>query len=298
LTASAASTSQIDLAWTASSDNVGVTGYRVERCQGAGCSNFVQVATPAGTTYGDTGLAASTSYSYRVRGTDAAGNLSPYSNTASATTHSAQVSGLVAAYSFDAGSGTEATDVSDSGNTGAISGASWSAQGKFGNALSFDGLDDWVTVNDAASLDLSTGMTLEAWVFPTAPGGWRTAILKEQPGHLAYAMYANTDSDQPSGEIYTTGSNAIRGPASLPLNAWTHIAVTYDGAVLALYVNGTLAGSQTVSGSVVNSAEPLRIGGNGVWGEFFQGLIDEVRIYNRPLTAAEIQADMGTPVGF
>src|SRR5713226_3532998 len=86
LVATAASGAQINLSWTASTDNVGVTGYRVERCQGAGCSTFVQIATPTGTTYGNTGLAAGTPYSYRVRATDAAGNLSDYSNTASATT--------------------------------------------------------------------------------------------------------------------------------------------------------------------------------------------------------------------
>jgi chitodextrinase len=86
LTATAASSTQINLAWTASTDNVGVTGYKVERCQSAGCSNFTQIAAPAGTTFNDTGLAASTSYSYRVRATDAAGNLSGFSNTATAST--------------------------------------------------------------------------------------------------------------------------------------------------------------------------------------------------------------------
>ena len=86
LTATAASTTQINLTWTASTDNVGVTGYKVERCSGAGCVNFAQIATPAGTTFSDTGLTASTSYSYRVRANDAAGNNSAYSNTASATT--------------------------------------------------------------------------------------------------------------------------------------------------------------------------------------------------------------------
>jgi chitodextrinase len=86
LTAIAASTAQINLSWTASTDNVGVTGYRVERCQGGGCSNFAQIATSTGTTFNDSGLLASTAYSYRVRATDAAGNLSGYSNTASATT--------------------------------------------------------------------------------------------------------------------------------------------------------------------------------------------------------------------
>jgi chitodextrinase len=86
LTATAASSSQINLSWTGSTDNVGVVNYRVERCQGAGCSNFTQIGTPTSTTYSDTGLSASTSYSYRVRAADAVPNLSGYSNTASVTT--------------------------------------------------------------------------------------------------------------------------------------------------------------------------------------------------------------------
>jgi chitodextrinase len=89
LTATAASSSQINLDWTASTDNVGVTGYKVERCSGSGCANFAQIATPTGTTFNDTGLTASTSYSYRVRATDAAGNLSGYSNTATTSTSAA-----------------------------------------------------------------------------------------------------------------------------------------------------------------------------------------------------------------
>ena len=81
--------SQINLSWTASTDNVAVTGYRVERCQGAGCTNFAQVGAPAVAAFSDTGLAPGTSYRYRVRATDAAGNFSGYSNAASGTTPSA-----------------------------------------------------------------------------------------------------------------------------------------------------------------------------------------------------------------
>jgi fibronectin type 3 domain-containing protein len=88
LTALATSPVQINLAWTGSTDNVGVTGYLVQRCSGAGCSNFAQVASvPGGTTaYNDTSVAPSTSYSYEIVATDAAGNRSPPSNLASATT--------------------------------------------------------------------------------------------------------------------------------------------------------------------------------------------------------------------
>jgi chitodextrinase len=85
LTTTVISDTQINLSWTASTDNVGVTGYKVERCQGASCSNFTQIATPTATTFNDTGLAPSTSHSYRVRATDAAGNLSSYSATSTAT---------------------------------------------------------------------------------------------------------------------------------------------------------------------------------------------------------------------
>ena len=86
LSATAASSSQINLSWTAATDNVGVTGYFVERCQGSGCSAFTQIATPTAATFTDTGLSASTSYSYRVRARDAVPNIGPYSSTATAVT--------------------------------------------------------------------------------------------------------------------------------------------------------------------------------------------------------------------
>jgi hypothetical protein len=86
LSAVPVSGSQIDLMWMAASDDVGVTGYLVERCQGAGCTAFAQIATAGGTGFNDTGLLANTTYRYRVRATDAAGNLGAYSNAAGATT--------------------------------------------------------------------------------------------------------------------------------------------------------------------------------------------------------------------
>jgi chitodextrinase len=86
LTAIAVSGSQINLMWTAATGPQGVAGYLIERCQGASCTSFAQIVTVTGTTYNDTGLAANTSYSYRVRATDAGGNVGPYSNVASAMT--------------------------------------------------------------------------------------------------------------------------------------------------------------------------------------------------------------------
>ncbi|HKO38760.1 MAG TPA: LamG domain-containing protein, partial [Solirubrobacterales bacterium] len=170
------------------------------------------------------------------------------------------------------------------------------ASGKFGRALSFDGVNDRVDVPDAASLDLTTGMTLEAWVRPTTNSGWRTAILKEMGSEdLAYALYAS-DGAKPRGEIRTTAYNTAAGTTGLALNAWSHIASTYDGKNQRFYLNGTQVKVTTVTGSLPNTANPLRIGGNILWGEYFAGLIDEVRVYNRALTAAEIASDMNAKV--
>src|SRR5262249_33341363 len=178
LTASAVSGSQINLSWGASTDNVGVTGYLIERCQGVGCANFARITTVPTTTYSDTGLVSNTSYTYQVKATDAAGNFSPYSNTATATTL-ATVSGLVAAYTFDEGTGTTVNDLSGNGNTGTVANTVWTASGKYGNALVFNGSSSLVTVNDSSSLHLTTGMTLEAWVNPSVVSStWRDVIYK------------------------------------------------------------------------------------------------------------------------
>jgi hypothetical protein len=133
LVATASSSSQIGLTWTASTDNVGVTGYRIERCTGASCTSFAQIATTTGaTTFSDSGLTASTSYSYRVRATDAAGNLSTFSNTSSAATSSSGGSNITVTVSPQRGGLTTsqtlsmtATLTNDTGNAG----VSWSATG-------------------------------------------------------------------------------------------------------------------------------------------------------------------------
>jgi hypothetical protein len=172
-----------------------------------------------------------------------------------------------------------------------------------------------VTVNDAASLDLTTGMTIEAWVNPTAASGWTTVVMKERgnagEGLLAYALYGRDGAPRSGGTVgpagylranpvATTTDRGARGTTAIPLNTWTHLATTYDGTNLRVYVNGVLAGTTAGSGSINVANGALRIGGNNSaplgQGEFYKGLIDEVRIYNRALTAAEIGIDMNTPI--
>lgn len=211
---------------------------------------------------------------------------------------SATTTGLVAAYGFNEGSGTTVGDASGNNNTGTISGATWSTSGKFGKSLSFAaGANAYVRVADTASLHLTTGMTLEAWVNSSASSGsWRTVIFKERPGGMTYSLYANNGSNRPDGQIYTTAERESVGTTQLALNTWVHLATTYDGSALKLYVNGTQVSSVAVSGPIVSSTGLLKIGGNAIWGEWFTGLIDEVRVYNRALSATEIQADMNTSI--
>jgi fibronectin type 3 domain-containing protein len=295
LNATAAGTT-VNLSWSASADNVGVTRYNVHRSTSSGFTPSAanRIAQPTGTSHPDGGLNAGT-YFYKVTAEDAAGNVSGTSNQASATVTVSAPTGLVAAYGFDEGGGATTADQSGNGNSGSLSNTLWAAGGKFGSALSFNG-SARVNIADSATLRLTTGMTLEAWVRPIALGDWSTVILKERSGFYAHALYAATDNGRPSAHVYTSGDNELRGTSQLPLGAWTHLAGTYNGSTLALYVNGALAASRPATGSIIANTGPLRIGGNAIWGEYFNGLIDEVRVYSRALSSSEIQGDMDRSV--
>lgn len=199
------------------------------------------------------------------------------------------VTGLVAAYGFDEASGTAALDSSGKGNHGVIKEAVRIAGGKYGKALQFDGINDWVTVNDSATLDLSTGMTLEAWVFPTASADGRSIIFKEQAGGLVYSLYSNDSvANVPISKIFNGTWATVAGTTALPLNQWSHLVSTYNQSFHRIYVNGVKVGEASFTGTLSASTGVLRIGGNGVWPDFFKGNIDTVRIYNRALTDAEV----------
>ena len=298
LTATAASSAEVDLSWGAATDNVGVTGYDVERCSGASCTNFAQIAATSGTgtTYKDTAVSASTSYTYRVRAFDAAGNQGAYSNQSSATTPAAP-SGLVAAYAFDTGSGTTVTDSSGNGNNGTVANGTWSTAGKYGDALQFNGSSSLVTIPNATSLQLSSGMTLEAWVNPSAVGNnWRDVVYKGNDNY--YLEATSTNSSFPDAGLIAGGGYADAfGTSALPANTWSFLTETYDGSTLRLYVNGTQVASTAHTGAIATSTNPLQIGGDSIYGQYFAGLIDNVRVYNLALTAAQIQADQTAPIG-
>ena len=289
--------SQVALSWTAATDNVGVVRYNVHRGTSAGftLSAANRIAQPTGTSFTNTGLAAGTYY-YRVTAEDAAGNVGPASNEANATVSTSPPTGLVAGYGFDEGSGTGTADGSGRGNGGTVSGATWTT-GKFGSGLNFDGVNDWVTIADSASLDLTTAMTLEAWVLPAVSSNWRTAVFKEQTGDVAYSLYSSINTNVPRSEAVIGGAaRSVNGTAALTSGVWSHLSATYDGSTYRLFVNGAQVASTAATGNIAVSSGALRIGGNNVWGEWFSGRIDEVRVYNRALTQAELQTDMNRPV--
>ena len=205
--------------------------------------------------------------------------------------------GLVGAWSFNEGSGSTAGDASGNGNTGTISNAAWTGSGKFGHALIFNGTNARIDVPNSSSLQLSNGMTLEAWVDPSAVSNrWGDVIYK---GRDNYYLEGSSEIGRApaGGGIFGGGGATAFGSAALPANTWSYVATTYDGTTLRFYVDGTLVSSQPAAGMIASSTNPLQIGGDSFYGQYFNGAIDEVRVYNNPLSSAQIQADMTTPIG-
>ena len=123
-------------------------------------------------------------------------------------------------------------------------------------------------------------MTLEAWVDPSATSsGWRDVIYKGNDNYYLEGTSAGIGAPTGGGTFSGANANAF-GSSPLTSNAWSYLALTYDGATLRLYVNGSLVGSQARAGAIASSTNPLQIGGDSLYGQYFSGLIDEVRIYN------------------
>ncbi len=258
-------------------------------------STLVGTDTSAPFSVPETGVGAGT-YSLTARATDSDGETQASAPVIVTVTDPAPPSGPVAAYSFDDGAGSQLTDATGNGRTGTISGATWSAEGHTGKALSFDGVDDIVTVADHSSLDMTSEFTVESWIRPDTLSAWREVILKEAPPDtLAYGLYTSSPGGtRPSA--WTAGGYAFSSQ-SIPTGSWTHLAATYDSGTMRIYVNGTLTGTGTNVAEPASTAGALRIGANSIWPEeAFDGLIDDVRIYDRALTASEIASDRDTAV--
>jgi hypothetical protein len=193
---------------------------------------------------------------------------------------------LVAYWKFDESSGIIASDSSGNGKTGTLyNGPVWSNLGKVGNALSFDGVNDYVEILHPTG-NLVGPLTFAAWIYPRGDGilinkenSWEVAVIG---GSIQWA-FNNAD---PGWVWKSTGY-------SPSLNQWTHVAVVYD--ILAnqviSYVNGAPISNIPISGSITTTTENLRIGGRTATSQYFNGMIDEVKVWNRTLSASEIQAE-------
>jgi len=202
--------------------------------------------------------------------------------------------GLVVYYSFDEGSGTTTFDGSSNSNTGyfqsVASSPKWTS-GKVSGALQFDGKDDYINVGSDSSLDTASAITVEAWIkvdsYSTlagiveryqsvVDGGWFFTLNPTGSYDKLYYKFIDVDG----------GINAGASTESIPLNTWTHVVWTYDGTPK-LYIDGDGQTFTAINKNIKIYSKDLSAGKFS--NNFLNGLIDEVRIYNRALTAEEIR---------
>jgi len=194
--------------------------------------------------------------------------------------------GPVGHWKMDEHSGTNAYDSSGNGNTGTLTGTTW-VHGKYGSALNFVGSSDYVNASSTSSLNPGADMTMEAWIYWNGGSGDHNIVTKES----AYEFKVN------GGYInYATNPWAWRGGTSAQISQgdWHHIAITNDGdGSQKIYVNGVEKYSDVSGGNITSNANAVTIGGrSGGPGSPFNGLIDDVRIYNYARTQKQILEDM------
>lgn len=308
---------QATLSWTdnsaiscpsAPAENCQEDYFVVERKLGAGAFADIFHTAPDATTYADTGVATGSTYTWRVKAVNAAGQ-SAYSNEATAVitqvagtpsltcvyTNPAAPpfpAGVVAAYKLDAGSGTVATDGSGNANTGTLTnGPTWVA-GNTGQAVNFDGANDFINVADANTLDLTTGGTMAAYVKLASLNRWHGIVGKGNVNSDPAHNYALEITDTNVARcILGDGVNYQQLDSAFgAAGAWRHVACTWDATIVRLYINKVQVASAARAVAPAGNTSPLFIGQFGASSDFLAGALDDVELYSRALTAAEIGA--------
>jgi hypothetical protein len=239
------------------------------------------------------GLAASRTYHYRVRSKDAAGNQAISRDYTLTTAYSVDInSGLAAAYAFDEGSGTASIDLSGMGNDATLYSTSWTS-GKYGQALSFDGIASYASAGTSGFPEFNKPQTVACWVSVARKYSSNKSIVSIANAALGSGSKLGLKDSQ---ILILKSNNAWITTATLPsLNDWHFFAYTFDGTTNRLYVDGVLAGTSTIAPSSA-AATVLQIGRWINGSEYFNGKIDELRIYNRALNPMELQTAMNTPI--
>jgi prepilin-type N-terminal cleavage/methylation domain-containing protein len=194
--------------------------------------------------------------------------------------------GLVGYWKFDEEAGATAADASGNGNTGTWSGGAshWTA-GKVGGAGIF-GTNNSVSAGTTNIPSGSAPRTITAWIYPTSDSNGNDIVnIGPTTQYQRFCLSRGTTNN-----IYFCGQNYdVAGTLTMPNNAWSHTAVTFDGTNIRLYVNGVLD-SVTDKNLLNTTVDRVNIGSYSGAAEWFPGLIDDVRIYKRALSAAEILA--------
>jgi len=220
-----------------------------------------------------------------------------YNRALSASEIWAEYAGSVGHWKFDEGSGTTAYDSSGNSNNGTlVNGPVW-VDGKLGKALSFDGVDDYLYVNDTPILK-PAAITVEAWFKRSAHDSYDAIVSKwdHLTGNREYQIDIGTFStNRISWMISSNGYDCtpLTSSTTISDDIWYHIVGTYNGSRMILYVNGMEENSTSYSNGINGGNSQLRIGHSydGTSGYYFNGIIDEVKIYNRALSAEEIWAE-------
>ena len=193
---------------------------------------------------------------------------------------------LVGHWAMDEGTGPTAFDSSTYGNDGTISGASWAA-GKLGGGLDFNSATDIVNSGSHSSLNITGTLTLAAWVNYDTISGYPRIVEKSTGTALdPYGMTLRDNGDV----VFGIGSDEWTANTNLPANQWHHVAGTYDGTTMRVYVNGGQVASHTrTGGGLYSSTHDVHIGNVDTLNRALDGTLDDVRIYNEALSDAGVE---------
>ncbi|MBI4894662.1 MAG: hypothetical protein HY833_02925 [Candidatus Aenigmarchaeota archaeon] len=203
--------------------------------------------------------------------------------------------GAAGIWRFDEGSGLNATDASGNGNTGTLlSGPAWISNSscKYGGCIYFDGSNDYINAGNGTSLNINNKISLEAWIkSPGAPSIDAGIIDKGGYNTNGYALtHAGTaGSDDHMIYFALQGNAAPKTRTVFNDNIWHHVVGTYDGSVSRIYVDGIMESQYALSVTLNPNPTNLIMGARGGVANFFNGYLDEVRIYPRALTDTEIR---------
>ena len=196
---------------------------------------------------------------------------------------------LVGYWKFDEGSGTIAYDSSGNGLDGTLNGDPQWVTGQLGGALDFDG-DDSVEISHSPLLSITDEITITAWTYMRANASGEMSIVSKGGWAAMDLPYELTET--PGGVIfwqfYDDGGRDTCAPDSPPVEEWHHIAATYDGQIFKCYIDGVLADEWAYAGTMPENTASVTIGQRSRGGTYFNGIIDEVAIYNRALSEDEI----------